>query len=129
MRRLRYRSRASRAETTSGRRLLLLAVTMALVLPACSGGLGSFVAPTAAVVGRAAITEQALVTQLKLAVSPTQLASLFQGPQSSLSRLDAKRQVLTQLIQYQAVANEAGKLGVSVGERDVEAAVANTRTR
>src|SRR5882672_10800361 len=127
MRLLRCRPRAPRAGTTSGRRLLLLAVTMGLALPACSGGLGSYVAPTAAVVGGAKITEEAVVTELKVVASQTQFSSLFKGPQSNLARTDARRQILSRLVQQQAVANEAGQLGVSVSNADVQAALANTR--
>src|SRR5215467_9736017 len=111
MRLFRFRSRAPRAGTASGRRLLVLA-TIGLALPACSSSLGTYFAPTAAVVGGAEITEEAVVTELKVVASQTQFSNLFQGPQSNLNRVDAKRQVLTQLIQFQAVANEAGKLGV-----------------
>ena len=130
MRLLRCRPRAPRAGTTSGRRLLLLAVTtMGLVLPACSGGLGTYFAPTAAVVGGAKITEDAVITQLKVVASQAQFSNLFQGPKSNLNRVDAKVQILTQLVQQQAVVNEAGKLGVSVSDSDVQAALANTRQR
>ncbi len=130
MRLLRCRPRAPRAGTTSGRRLLLLAVTtMGLVLPACSGGLGTYFAPTAAVVGGAKITEDAVITQLKVVASQAQFSNLFQGPKSNLNRVDAKVQILTKLVQQQAVVNEAGKLGVSVSDSDVQAALANTRQR
>jgi len=130
MRLLRCRPRAPRAGTTSGRRLLLLAVTtMGLALPACSGGLGTYFAPTAAVVGGAKIPEDAVITQLKVVASQAQFSNLFQGPKSNLNRVDAKVQILSQLVQQQAVVNEAGKVGVSVKESDVQAALANTRQR
>ena len=129
MRLLRCRLRAPRAGTTSGRRLLLLAVSMGMALPACSGGLGSYFAPTAAVVGAAKISEDAVITQLKVVASQAQFSSLFKGPQSNLGRVDAKVQILTQLVQQQAVVNEAGKVGVSVKDSDVQAALANTRQR
>src|SRR6267378_4052844 len=130
MRLLRCRPRAPGAGTTFGRRLLLLAVTtLALALPACSGGLGTYFAPTAAVVGGAKITEDALITQLKVVASQAQFSNLFQGPKSNLNRVDAKVQILTQLVRQQAVVNEAGKVGVSVSDSDVQAALANTRQR
>ncbi len=130
MRLLRCRPRAPRAGTTSGRRLLLLAVTtMGLALPACSGGLGTYFAPTAAVVGGAKIPEDAVITQLKVVASQAQFSNLFQGPKSNLNRVDAKVQILSQLVQQQAVVNEAGKVGVSVKDSDVQAALANTRQR
>ena len=130
MRLLRCRPRAPRAGTTSGRRLLLLAVTtMVLALPACSGGLGTYFAPTAAVVGGAKIPEDAVVTQLKVVASQAQFSNLFQGPKSNLNRVDAKVQILTELVQKQAVVNEAGRLGVSLKDSDVQAALANTRQR
>src|SRR2546430_13495634 len=129
MRLLRCRPRAPRAGTTSGRRLLLLAVTMGLVLPACSRGLGSYFAPVAAVVGGAKIPEDAVITQLKVVASQAQFSNLFQGPKSNLNRVDGKVQILTELVQKQAVVNEAGKLGVSVKDSDVQAALANPRQR
>lgn len=130
MRLLRCRPRAPGAGTTSGRRLLLLAVpALAVALPACSGGLGTYFAPTAAVVGGAKITEDAVITQLKVVASQAQFSNLFQGPKSNLNRVDAKTQILTQLVQQQAVVNEAGKVGVSVKDSDVQAALANTRQR
>ena len=91
MRLLRCRPRAPGAGTTSGRRLLVLAVTtMGLALPACSGGLGTYFAPTAAVVGGAKITEDAVITQLKVVASQAQFSNLFQGPKSNLNRVDAR---------------------------------------
>ena len=112
MRLLRCRPRAPRAGTTSGRRLLLLAVTtMGLALPACSGGLGTYFAPTAAVVGGAKIPEDAVITQLKVVASQAQFSNLFQGPKSNLNRVDAKVQILSQLVQQQAVVNEAHGTG------------------
>jgi peptidyl-prolyl cis-trans isomerase C len=100
-----------------------------LALPACAGGVGTYFAPTAAVVGGAKIAEDAVITQLKVVASPTAFQGLFTGPQSNLARGDAKRQVLTQLVQQQAVVNEAGRLGVSVNDHDVQAALASTRQR
>src|ERR1700704_2357850 len=129
MRPLRCRWRAPRAGTTAGRRLLLLAAAMVLMLPACAGGFGSYFAPTAAVVGGAKITEEAVVTQLKVVATQAEFSVLFKGPQSNLNRVDAKRQILTQLVQQQAVVNEAARLGVSVKEADVQAALDNTRRR
>lgn len=102
---------------------------MAAVLSACNGGAGTFVSPTAAVVGAAAITEADVVAQVKIVASQTQFSGLFTGPNSNLGRLDAKRQVLTQLVQQQAVVNQAAGLGVSVSGGDVQAAVAGTRQR
>lgn len=102
---------------------------MAVALPACAGDLGSYFAPTAAVVGGAKISEEAVVTQLKVVASQSAFAGLFQGPQSNLNRQDARRQILTQMVQQQAVVNEAAKLGVSVSNQDVQTAVANTRQR
>jgi parvulin-like peptidyl-prolyl isomerase len=99
------------------------------LLPACAGGFGTYFAPTAAVVGGAKITEEAVVTQLKVVASQGEFSALFKGPQSNLNRVDAKRQILTQLVQQQAVVNEAGKLGVSVKDSDVQTALANTRKR
>src|SRR4030088_2058945 len=126
MRPLRCRWRAPRTGTTSGRRLLLLAAAMVLMLPACAGGFGSYFAPTAAVVGGAKITEEAVITQLKVVASQAAFSALFKGPQSNLNRVDAKRQILTQLVQQQAVVNEAARLGVSVKEAEVQAALAHT---
>jgi parvulin-like peptidyl-prolyl isomerase len=108
---------------------LLLAAAMVLMLPACAGGFGSYFAPTAAVVGGAKITEEAVVTQLKVVASQTEFSALFKGPQSNLNRVDAKRQILSQLVQQQAVVNEATRLGVSVKDADVQAALATTRQR
>src|SRR6266478_2421817 len=129
MRLPRSRWRALPPGTTSGRRLLLLAAAMVLMLPACAGGFGTYFAPTAAVVGGAKITEEAVVTQLKVVASQTEFSALFKGPQSNLNRVDAKRQILTQLVQQQAVVNEAARLGVSVKDADVQTALANTRQR
>ncbi len=98
-------------------------------MPACTSGLGTYFAPTAAVVGGAKIAESTVIAQLKVVATQQQFSGLFQGPQSNLNRLDAKRQILSQLVKQQAVVNEAPSLGVVVTPQDVQTAVANTRQR
>src|SRR5258708_11195861 len=123
------RRQVQRAGKSSGCRFLPLLAVVVVALTACAGDLGTYFAPTAAVVGGAKITEEAVVGQLKVVASQTAFSGLFQGPQSNLNCVDAKRQILTELVQQQAVVNESGRLGVSVSDSDVQTALANTRNR
>lgn len=105
-------------------RILPLGAVAVLGLAACSGGYGSFVAPVAAVVGGTAITERAVVTELKVSTNGSDQAAFFQAPSASLTRLDSKRQALSQLIALQAAANRARSLGVTVDDATVAGAIA-----
>ncbi len=105
-------------------RILPLGAAAVLGLAACSGGYGSFVAPVAAVVGGTRITERDVVTELKVSTAGTDQAAFFQAPSANLTRLDAKRQILSQLIGLQAAANHARALGVAVDDATVAAAIA-----
>ena len=105
-------------------RILALGAAAVLGLAACSGGYGSFVAPVAAVVGGTAITEGTVVTELKVSTNGTDQAAFFQAPSANLTRLDAKRQALSQLIELQTAANRARSLGVTVDDATLAGAIA-----
>jgi parvulin-like peptidyl-prolyl isomerase len=98
-----------------------------LALPGCTGGIGTYFAPTAAVVGGTGITEQAVVAQFRITQSAQQLQALLQGPHSALNRLDTKRQILSILVRQQAVVRQARRMGVRVADADVQAAIDNDR--
>ena len=104
-------------------RIVPLAAAAVLGLAACSGGDGTFVAPVAAVVGGTRITERNVVTELKVSTAGTDQAAFFQAPSANLTRLDSKRQILSQLIGLQAAANKARSLGVAVDDAKVAAAI------
>jgi parvulin-like peptidyl-prolyl isomerase len=121
LRRNRFRPRARHRATTFTPPALLIAAL--LLLPACSGGVGTYFAPTAAVVGGAGIAEEQLVAHLRITESRRQFTSLFQGPDAARNRLDTKRQILSLLIRETAVVQDARRQGVSVDDRQVAAAL------
>ena len=127
LRPIRYRLRARCAGTTAALRRLLLAGVLVLALPGCAGGLGTYFAPTAAVVGGAKISEEDVVAQFRITQSNQQFQSLFQGPNAALNRLDTKRQILSILVRQQAVVEQARHMGISVADKDVQAAIDNDR--
>lgn len=118
MRPSKQRARASR---------VLLAGVLALFTSACTAGFGTYEAPVAAVVGGTPITDQTVVSVVRILSNAQQFQSLFQGPHSNLSRVNAKRDVLTDLIREQVVAEQAPALGVSVSSTALQAAMGKIR--
>ena len=99
-------------------------------LTACGGGLGSFAAPVAAVVGGTQITEAEVNVHVRLQHSQNQYPNLFQGPNSNVAALDAKQQELASLIQETAFIQRGAALlnasGATVTQGAVDAAVQRT---
>lgn len=113
-------------------RRVLAAATVALLLPACSQGVGTFFAPTAAVVGGVAITEAEVIGQLRLYIANQQNSSqltdsLTQGSGANLVRLDAKRGELSNLVQLAVIVQQARKMGITVSDTEVQKAVDTSR--
>lgn len=111
---------------------VLAAAAVALALPACSQGFGTFFAPTAAVVGGVPITEAEVIGQLRLYIAnqqnPSQLNdSLTQGSGANLVRLDAKRGELSNLVQLEVIVQQAQRMGISVSDADITKAVDTSR--
>ena len=93
------------------------------LLPACQAGFGSYPAPVAAVVGKAQITEAMLNSVVRIAANPSQVQSLLQGLHSSIARADAKRQVLSDLVQKEALSEQARRSGLAVTPTALDAAL------
>jgi parvulin-like peptidyl-prolyl isomerase len=106
---------------------VLLFSVLALLASACTGGFGTYEAPVAAVVGGTRISDQTVVSVVRILSSAQQFQSLFQGPGSNISRVNAKRDILTNLIREQVIAEQAPALGVSVTPTAVQAAMDRIR--
>lgn len=110
---------------------LWVVVVLALALPACTGGFGTYSAPTAAVVGGTQIPEADVIAELRIVATgqAQAFAGLFQGPDSALKRLDAKRQILSNVIRQQAAIEQAHSLGVSISAAQVQASLDQVRQK
>jgi foldase protein PrsA len=101
-------------------RYLLLALPLALVLTACGGGSATLNGTDVAVVSDQHVTK----SQFDAAMKQQRLSLKRQGqtfPAAGSTQLAAlKNQVLSVLVQNAEFDNEAAKLGVSVGSKDVQ---------
>lgn len=103
---------------------------LALVLGACgSAGVGSYFAPTAAVVNGAKIPESKISAELRVVLANPQSANLLRGPQGTRNRLDAQRRILSDLVRQQIVINEARALGLSVSEAELSGRLEQVKAR
>lgn len=90
------------------------------MLAACGrGASGSYFSPAAAVVNGEKISEERLSIQLRKLASDPQTRSQFIGPSASANRVDAKREVLNQMIEVTLVSQAAGRLGLKVSDSEV----------
>lgn len=95
-------------------------IPLALVLlTACGGGLGSYFAPTAAVVNGRKIPESDMSVELRVILQGNQDPTLFVGNQGATNRLEAQRRVLSDLVQVTVVVQEAEKLGLNVSAEEI----------
>ncbi|MGH2770918.1 MAG: hypothetical protein ACRDJF_10425, partial [Actinomycetota bacterium] len=68
-----------------------LYTVLAVLLSACSGGLGSYLDPTAAVVGGKKISENQITIELRRVVANQEYAAQFRGPKGAENRVSAQR--------------------------------------
>lgn len=106
----------------SHRSLVALLGVLAVLAAGCAGGIGTFEAPVAAVVGGTRIPESLVNSTLRIVTSPSQVLTLSQGP--FVPRADTQRSVLTTLVQEELIAGQAKALGVSVTPTAVSDAIA-----
>jgi foldase protein PrsA len=102
---------------------------LALLLGACSGGLGSYFDPTAAVVGGTKISENRVAVELKRAISNEEHAEQFRGPKGAENRVAAQRLILTQLIRQTALVRKAEDMGIEVSDEEVAQALEQLKSR
>jgi foldase protein PrsA len=100
---------------------------LAVLLSACSGGLGSYFDPTAAVVGGKKISEDQIAVELRRVVNSEEYAAQFRGAKGAENRVTAQRLILTQLIRQAALVKKAEDMGVKVSDEEVEAALAELK--
>lgn len=93
---------------------------MLVMLPACTKAVGSWFAPTAAVVNGSKIPEQNISRELSRVVENPQFKSQFEGSKGTLVRVEAQRQILNRLIRETVAVQEAKSLGLSVSNLEVE---------
>lgn len=108
-------------------RWVILVSALALLASACRGGFGTYEAPVAAVVGGTRISDETVVSVVRILSTAQQFQSLFQGPGSNIPRVNAKRDVLTNLIREQVIAEQAPALGLSVTPTALQGAMARIR--
>lgn len=107
---------------------LLLAALALLLLGACTNGVGSYFAPTAALVNGEKIPEADLTRELRdlrrqIEREPS-LAQLFQGKGAAANRREEERQILTRLIQRLVLSQAATKAGVTISDQELDRQVA-----
>ncbi len=102
---------------------------LAVLLSACSGGLGSYFDPTAAVVGSEKISENQIAIELRRVVSNEEYAARFRGPKGAENRVTAQRLILTQLIRQAALVKKAEDMGVEVSDEEVDASLRQLKSR
>ena len=98
-----------------------LAVAVSIALTSCgSPSVGSYFAPTAAVVNGDKIAEAKVSQEMRQALSDPQAAQDLKGPGAPQKRLELQRQILTRLIKQQLVFQQAPALKVSVKPAEIE---------
>lgn len=108
-------------------RIAALAAVLGLALTACNNSIGTFWAPVAAVVGGEKIPETEVNAQV--ALNSSQFPGLNQGPDSNVTRLDAKQQMLGIVIQQVALSHQAARLGLSVTPTVLSASLGAIRSQ
>lgn len=103
------------------RRSLVSSVALLLVLAGCGQSTGTYFAPTAAVVNGFKIPEEEVSEQLRERLRDPENMKLVKGPDGVKNRLEAYRQILSDLIQRQVLFQAAAELGVEVAPSEVEA--------
>jgi len=108
----------------------------ALFLAACGGETslddqGSYFAPTAAVVCGAIncqkIPESRINSQLSSAVNDPANASVFKGPEGDTNRLDAQREILSELIRREVGLQMARRMNITTEASDVDSRLRNLK--
>ncbi|MDQ4148846.1 MAG: peptidylprolyl isomerase [Actinomycetota bacterium] len=96
---------------------------LALLLAACSGSSGSYFAPTAAVVCTEIscnkIPDSMIAERLQEVTRNPQQAAQFRGPQGEANRLEAKRQILRDLILDEVSLQQARIMGITASTGEV----------
>ncbi len=102
----------------------------ALFLAACGGGettldeQGSYFAPTAAVVCGAVncqkIAENRINSRLSSVVKDPATAHVFKGPEGNVNRLDAQREILSELIRQEVGLQMARRMKITTDQADVD---------
>lgn len=116
---------------------LALVLVAALFLSACGGETslddqGSYFAPTAAVVCGAIrcqkIAESRVNSRLTSAVKDPETAKVFRGPQGTANRLDAQREILSDLIRQEVGLQMARRMKITTDANDVEARLESVKS-
>jgi foldase protein PrsA len=106
------------------KRLIAALVVSVLALAGCAGGnVGNYFAPTAAVVNGEKIPEGLVSAQFRPLVTNPENKGVFVGSKGKLNRLDAQREILSDLIRERLILQEASTLNISVTAEEVRAAV------
>ena len=116
---------------------LSVLLSVALALSACGGETtldeqGSYFSLTAAVVCGAIncqkIAESRVNSQLRSAVSDPANANVFKGPQGAANRLDAQREILSELIRREVGLQMARRMNITTSEADVDARLESVKS-
>lgn len=95
-------------------------VLAVFLLAACGqGASGSYFSPAAAVVNGEKVSEERLSIQLRKIASDVQTRSQFTGPSAVANRIDAKREILNQMIEVTLVSQSAAGLGIKVSDSEI----------
>ncbi|MCA1840721.1 MAG: peptidylprolyl isomerase [Actinomycetota bacterium] len=112
-------------------RLFVFACGLMLLLASACGApaVGNYFAPTAAVVNGVKIPEEQVSEQLRSTISNPQNRAQFVGVSGGKNRLDAKREILSQLIRQVIVVQQAKGLGIAASSSEVTAQLKQLRSR
>ncbi len=117
---------------------LSLFLVVALFLAACGGGettldeQGSYFAPTAAVVCGAVncqkIAENRINSRLSSVVKDPSTARVFKGPEGTANRLDAQREILSELIRQEVGLQMARRMKITTDQDDIDRRLENIKS-
>jgi parvulin-like peptidyl-prolyl isomerase len=111
---------------------LIPAVLAAFFLLSCSTNtVGTYFAPTVAVVNGEKIPESKMSERIRLAMREPDFAKMMRrgGLEGRRDRLSAQREVLTRLIQDEVLLQSAAKLGVNIGRRQIDSQLSQIRAQ